>query len=275
MNQPIPPKKRYLPDTDQVSLIAATIILTFAMAVLIRIQVQDLRLELGNIFVTLSWNTQTAVMIIASLLAASGSDWLIRNHPLWNKRTTFEHWALPLLTAFVLGFLIGRLENGFYGWLVFFFGAALLMGILVAEYITVYPEDLHYPIAVTLLLAMSYLLFLLFCLMVRILNYRLLFILPGVFLATLLVSLRSLRLRYPQGWSVAEALLISTLTTQIAAALHYWPVSPLSYSLALFGASYALFLFVQRLRSKPKLGFGMIEPLLFFITTWLLAYWLK
>ncbi|GAB4474380.1 MAG: hypothetical protein Kow0088_10350 [Anaerolineales bacterium] len=275
MNQLKSPKDRFLPNTDQVSIIAATILLTFAMAAFINFQIQDLRIVLGNIYVTISLNIQTAITVIASILAASGADWLIRNHPLWNKRNTIEHWVLPLLTTFVLGFLIGRQGNGTYGWWSFFLGAALIMGILVAEFITVNPQDPNYPIAVTLLLAISYLLFLIFCILVRILNYRLLFILPTLFFATLLVSLRSFRLRHPLGWSFSEALIISILTTQLATALHYWPISPLSYGLALFGVAYPLFLFLQRLKSNPAVRVGYVEPMVILIISWSLAYWLK
>ncbi len=266
---------RYLPNIDQISTIAATILLTFAMAGFIPFPEQELRLVLWNIYITFQLNIQTVAMIVVSILAASGSDWLIRTHPLWNKQNTTEHWVLPLLTALVLGFLISRLEGGIYGWLSFLLGAGFLMGILIAEYITVNPNDLRYPIAVTVLLAVSYFLFLLFCSLTRILNYRLLFTLPSLFLATFLVSLRSLKLRQPQKWAWTEALLISVITAQIAAPLHYWPISPLSYGLALFGAAYALFLLVHRLRSAPFAKFGYVEPFLIWFFSWVVAYWLK
>ncbi|MFN3310001.1 MAG: hypothetical protein ACK44E_12415, partial [Anaerolineales bacterium] len=97
----------------------------------------------------------------------------------------------------------------------------------------------------------------------------------SLFFATFLVSLRSLKLRQPQKWAWIEALLISVITTQIAAPLHYWPISPLSYGLALFGAAYALFLLVQRLRSTPSPKLGYVEPLLIWLLSWLVAYWLK
>ncbi|MFN3308905.1 MAG: hypothetical protein ACK44E_06815 [Anaerolineales bacterium] len=155
------PANRYLPNTDQISTIAATILLTFSMAGFIPFPEQEIRFELWGIYIILSLNIQSVAMIVGSILAASGSDWLIRTHPLWNKKNTTEHWVLPLLTALVLGFLIGRLEGGIYGWLSFLLGAGFLMGILIAEYITVNPNDLRYPIAVTVLLAVSYILFLL------------------------------------------------------------------------------------------------------------------
>ncbi len=269
-------KNHYLPNTDQISIIAATIILTFALSGIISIPEENIRIVFWNIYIVFSLNTQTLVMIIASILAASGSDWLIRNHPLWRKQQhTIEHWVIPLLTALVLGFLTSNLQRGLYSWLSFFLGAGFLMGILIAEYITVNPDDLRYPIAVTVLIAISYLLFLLFCILIRLLNYRLLFAIPGLFTATMLVSLRSLKLRHPQGWAFTEAILISILTSQIAAALHYWPISPLSFGLAIFGTAYALFLLIHRLQSTPSPKMAYVEPLFLLVISWILAYWLK
>lgn len=265
----------YLPNVDQISVIAATIILTFAMAGFASFPEQEIRFEILNFYVTFSLSVQFVAMIVASILAASGSDWLIRNHPLWNKTNTFEHWITPLLTALTLGFIISRFEGGLYGWLSFVLGAALLMGILVAEYITVDPSDRRYPVASTLLLSVSYLLFLIFSILIRMLSFRLLFTIPSVFFSTLLVSLRSIRLRQSGGWSFSEALLISILTTQVAAALYYWPISPLSFGLALFGVAYALFLLVIRLRTNPSVKIGYVEPLLLLVISWILAYWLK
>jgi len=268
-------KNSYLPDTDHISLIAATIILTFAISGIVSIPEQNIRFDFWNIYIVLSLSTQTLVMVIASVLAAAGSDWLIRNHPLWNKKSTIEHWVIPLLTALVLGFLISNLEGGLYGWLSFFLGAGFLMGILIAEFITVNPNDLRYPVAVTVLIAVSYLLFLLFCLLIRLLNYRLIFTIPGLFTATLLVSLRSLKLRLPQGWAFTEAILISIITTQIAAALHYWPISPLSFGLTIFGIAYALFLLIHRVQSTQFSKLAFFEPVFLLVVSWLLAYWLK
>lgn len=266
---------RYLPNLDQISVIAATILLTFSLVGFISFPEQELRFALLNIYVTLTLNAQFVIMVVASILAASGSDWLIRNHPLWNHKNTLEHWVTPLLSALVLGFLISRFEGELYSWVSYLLGASLLMGILIAEYISVSTSDVRYPIAVTLLLATSYLLFLLFCILLRMLNFRLLFTLPSIFFATLLVSLRSLRLRQPQGWSFPEAILISVLTTQIAAAFHYWPISPLSFGLALFGVAYAVFLLVNQLKSKPSLKISLFEPLFLLLISWILAYWLK
>ncbi|PWH15856.1 MAG: hypothetical protein DDG59_10735 [Anaerolineae bacterium] len=268
-------ENRYLPNTDQISVIAATILLTFAISGFLSIPEQQIRFELWNIYLVLSLNAQTMVMIVASILAATGSDWLIRNHPLWNKRSTVEHWVLPLLTALVLGFLISRLEGSLYGWISFFLGAGFLMGILIAEYITVNPHDLRYPIAITVLIAISYVLFLLFCILIRLLNYRLIFTLPSLFFASMLVSLRSLRLRRPQRWMLPEATLIALISIQIASSLHYWPISPLSFGLAILGVNYALFLLIHHLHSNPTFKLVYLEPLFFLIISWILAYWLK
>ncbi len=267
--------QRYLPNPDQISVIAATILLTFALVGFISLPEQDIRIELWNIYLLFSIDSQSVIMVVASILAATGSDWLIRNHPLWKKKHTLEHWVAPLLTALVMGFLISRLGSGTFVWMSYLLGAIFLMGILIAEYITVNPNDPNYPLAITILLAISYLLFLFFCILIHLLSSRLLFTLPAVFLASWLVSLRSLKLRLPQNWAFLEALLITIITTQIAAALHYWPISSLSFGLVLFGTAYALFLLIYRLRTNPYQRMVFVEPFLILTICWLLAYWFK
>lgn len=271
----VSPATRCVPNSDQLSVIAATIILTYAIAGLITLPERELRFEFWNLYVVFSINARMLVTVVAALMAGFGADWLIRNHPLWNRKSTLEHWLLPLLTALVLGFLTGQLEYDLYGWIGYFLGAGFLVGVLVAEYIAVSPTDSRYPLAISVLTATSYLLYILFCILLRIFYFRLLLLLPSLFLATLLVSLRNLRLRFPYGWAFPEALLISIPVLQLASALHYWPISELAYGLALLGAAYALFQTVCWLKSNPAKRIGFLEPLILLFLTWLLAYWLE
>ena len=62
-----------------------------------------------------------------------------------------------------------------------------------------------------------------------------------------LVSLRTLRLRLGDRWCYLEAGLVALITVQIAAALHYWPLSPVTFGLALLGPAYALTKFLGNL----------------------------
>ena len=60
-----------------------------------------------------------------------------------------------------------------------------------------------------------------------------------VFPAAGMVSLRALHLRTGK-WELAWATGIALILTQFAAALHYWPMGPVQYGLALLGPLYAL-----------------------------------
>ena len=264
-----------MPNLDQISIIVAGILIAYAVSRLSNIPVREVRFQILGLFVTFNLNIQFVTIPIVAGLAASGSDWLIHTHPQWNGRLAIQHWLLPMLTALVLAFPITQLPYGVSWWLTFLFGAAILMAVLLAEYITIDPQDLRHPLASSGLISVSYALYFIFCLAIFLFGYRLIFALPTITLASFLVTLRSLNLRFPQHWMFLESAFIALVSGQLATALHYWPISPISYSLALLGPTYAIFLLIVRLHSSPNLKYILIEPILIIFLCWILAYWLK
>lgn len=266
---------RYLPDTDRLSIISATILLAFSLSRFVHIPEQQLRLSFAGILILINLNTQLFTLPIVAGLAASGSDWLIRSHPHWKKKHSFQHWLLPLLTAFVLGFPITILPLSASWWISYILGAAILMGVLLAEYIIVDPNDARRALASTALVAVSYVIYFIFTVAFQLLGYRLLVTLPAIMLATFFVSFRSFTLRLPGHFPLIESAVISLIITQFAAAFHYWPISPVSYGLVLLGLSYSLFLFFMKFTSPLPIKKALPEPLAILLLAWLVAYWLK
>lgn len=268
-------QKSTLPDINQVSIIVAGILLAYAVSRLSSIPAQEIRIHLPGLLIMFNLNVQFLTIPIVAGMAAAGSDWLIHTHPLWRGRFAIQHWLLPMLTALVLAFPITQLPYGTSWWLTFLVGALILMAVLLAEYITIDPQDFRQPIASSGLISVSYALYFIFCLAIYLFGYRLIFAFPSITLAAFLVSLRSFNLRIPNHWMFLESSLIALVAGQIATALHYWPISPISYGLALLGPTYALFLFIIRLQQPSKNKYRFIEPALIFILCWFLAYWLK
>lgn len=62
---------------------------------------------------------------------------------------------------------------------------------------------------------------------------------------------------------------------QVAAALHYWPLSPTSYGLALVGPAYSLTSLMASLLEGRKLPQALIEPALIFIFVTGMAFLLR
>jgi len=264
-----------LPDINQISVIVAGILLAYAVSRLTSIPAEEVHIRLPGLLIKFNLNIQFLTIPIVAGMAATGSDWLIRTHPLWRKGFAIQHWLLPMLTALVLAFPINQLPYGTSWWLTFLFGALILMAVLLAEYITIDSQDFRQPIASSGLIAVAYALYFIFCLATNLFGYRLIFAFPSITLATFLVSLRSFNLRSPNHWMFLESSLIALVAGQIAAAIHYWPISPISYGLALLGPTYALFLFIIRLHQQSKNKYKFFEPGLIFVLCWLLAYWLK
>jgi hypothetical protein len=94
---------RHMPDANRLSVLAATILLAYALAHLLDVQPYALDLNVAGVKLSIPLRLNTVAMIIAAGLTAAGMDWLLRGHPHLHGESTFQHWILPALAAFVLG----------------------------------------------------------------------------------------------------------------------------------------------------------------------------
>jgi hypothetical protein len=104
---------------------------------------------------------------------------------------------------------------------------------------------------------------------------RLIFLMPAVFFATWLVSVRTLHLRLQGEWVVYEAAIIAFIVAQFVAAIIYWPLSPITFSLLLLGPAYALnSLFIGLIEERP-LRQLLQEPLIALVLILGVAIWTR
>ncbi len=267
-------KSRNLPDVDRLSVLAATILLAYTLTNFVNLPERVVSFQLPGIFLVYSFNVRTLVVLIAAGLTASGTDWLLRDHPALKGGSTIEHLLLPALTAWVIGIPLFQLPFGLAWWAVFAMGGALLILVLVAEYIVVDPEDVRHAIASAGLTAVSYALYLILAIAMRSSGVRLFLFLPALTLAAALVSLRTLHLRLLGRWKIWEALVIAVVVGQITAALQYWPLSPVAFGLGVLGPAYALTSLIGGLEEGEPLRQAAIEPLVVIAVAWGAAFWL-
>jgi len=267
--------QKNLPDAERLSIFAASILLSYTLARFINIPERELGIQLPGIYLSATVNVRTIIVLLVAILTASGADWLLREHPLAEKKRTGEHWLLPALTAWVIGFPITELPFGpvWLGSLAI--GGILLVMVLIAEFITIDPEDVRQPLAAAGLTAVSFALYLSLVVLLRFFGLRLILTLPAVMLAGGLVSLRTLNLRLHGKWAFVEAIAIALISVQIAAALHYWPLSPIGYGLALLGATYACTGLIANLSEEEPVRRAVVEPLVFILVLWGMAYWFR
>jgi hypothetical protein len=216
-------------------------------------------------------NVQAVVAFIVAGLTAAGSDWLLREHPALRRRHTVEHWLLPALTAMAVGLPLFQMPLSPLWWAGFSLGGGLILLVLVAEYIAVDAEDARQALAAGVLTAVSFALYLVLASGMRFADLRLLLLLPALGLAGGLVSLRTLRLRLPDRWCYLEAGLVALITVQIAAALRYWPLTPVAFGLALLGPAYALTNLLGNLAENEPLRQAVVEPAIVLAFIWGLA----
>jgi len=233
-------QQRYLPDANRIGVLAAVVLLTYALDHLVKTPGFTLTLQLPGFYFAYPLSLSTAMTLMTSGLTATGMDWLLHNHPALRDQRTFEHWLLPTLTAFILGILLNILSTGPAWWIGIALSASILISVFIAEYITVDPGAPNYPLASAGLTALSYALFFLLVIALRIGGARLFLIIPAIFLASSLVSLRTLHLRLNGRWEFPWAIGIGIVCAQIAGGLHYWPLSSVQFGLILLGPLYAL-----------------------------------
>ena len=265
----------YLPSADKLSVLAAIILLAYALTPFVDLPARELSIDLPGFFLSVEINIRTLVVLLVAALTASGADWLLRDHPGIGEGPTVQHWLLPSLTALVIGVPLFQLPFGLMWWAFFAVGGALLMLVLVAEFIVVYPQDTRYAPASAGLTAVSFALFLALAIVLHSAGTRLIFILPALILAGGLVSLRTLRLRSPAKWKFLEALVTALVLGQIAAALHYWPLNPVTFGLSVLGPAYALTTLVSALDEGDTLRQALLEPGIVLAVVFVVALWIR
>ena len=256
---------------DRIGILTAIILLVYTMAHIVRSPELTLTISLPGFYFSYPFSINTAISLMAAGLAATGMDWLIRLHPALGKKRTVEHWMLPTLTAFIISAPLSILPNGAIWWLSFAFGAILLALVFWAEYTAVDPGAVNYAVARAGLTALSYVLFLILAASMRFASLRLFLLLPTLFLAAGLISLRILHLDGTDRWDFPWAIGIGLVCAQIGAGLHYWALSPIQYALALTGPLYALTLLSTSLAEGIPIRRALTAPGIVMAVAWTTA----
>jgi hypothetical protein len=264
-------ENRYLPDTNRVGVVTAAVLLTYALTHLMETPQYTVELQWPGFYISYPFGLSTVMVILSAGLTATGMDWLLRSHPSLGKTRTIEHWLLPTLAAFIIGIPLTLLPSDNTWWIGFGIGSLLLVLIFMAEYIVVEPSAPNYAVATAGLTALSYAIFLILTTALRYAGARLFLLAPALLIVSGLVSLRTLHLRVGKQWEFYWAFGIALVCTQIGAGLHYWPISPTQFGLALLGPLYALSTLTGNLLEGVPLRRAVIEPLITLGLAWGIA----
>lgn len=263
---------RHFPSLDRISLLAATILLAYILTSIIRLPILDFYIPFPGVYLPFSFDVTTVIAIFIMGLTGSGVDWLLREHPAIAGKTTIQHWLLPTLTAWAIGTSLAQQPMGPIWWVGFGFGSSMLIIIMIAEYITVDPRDPRYAPAAITLRAVAFVLYLVLLIAMRAQATRLVALIPTLSIAIGLVSLRVLHLRFYGEWAWKPTLVIMLLIGEIAAALHYLPLSPIAFSLILLGLAYASVSLASNIIEKRSRLQILVESTVILTITWSLAF---
>ncbi len=267
---------RHLPESARISVLTAAVLLAFALTrVLNATPLFSLLLPVGNFRLTIALNLNTVIVLLAAGVTATGMDWLLRTHPALKKGGLREHWLLPTLTVLVIGIALYTLPNTPIWWLGFGLGAAIFLAVALAEYVVVDANDARYQAAAAILTVFAFVIFLILATALKAVNARLVMVVPALFATSGLAALRTLHLRLNQRWEVAWAAGIGLISAQLGAAMHYLPLSPVQFGLALLAPLYALTVLAVSLVEGNPFRRAFLEPTLMLALFWGLAIWFR
>jgi hypothetical protein len=222
------------PDRNRLSVLAALVLIIYGLLRIVQIPAVGLQLSLFGILFRIEFDTRLVMLILSAALTVSGTDWLLRTHPLAvYKKSTLDHLVIPGLAAFGLGSILSYLPAGIALWIGFAITAALLLVLLTAEYLVLDPKDPRYEGAALGIKLLAYILLVGFLFAMRATGMRAAFEIPLVLMACAGVAWRLLKLGVRGASMWRYALLIGFVIAQIAWALHYWPTPPLQEALIL------------------------------------------
>lgn len=263
------------PDLDRISVLAATILLAYTFAGLVSIPQQEISTQLPGIYLEIEINIQTIVSIVVATLAASGTDWLLREHAARQNKRLAPHLMLPALTAWVIGVPLHQQALGFFWWAGILLGGSALISVLIAEYIVLDPDDVNYSFATIGLTLVAFALLFLLAVTLKTNQIRLFLLVPALTLAVFLISLRILHLRLRGKWAFLEAGLSAIIIAQITIAGYYLPLAPIPFGLFLLGPAYGLTILFSNLGDGKAWKNALPEPLAVQLIFWFLALWLR
>lgn len=268
-------ERRYLPDPTRVSILTASVLLAFALTRVIAAPEYTLHTSIGRLKLNFSFNLITLVVMLAAGIAAAGIGWLLQTHPSLEEGEPREHWLLPTVTVLVVGIVLSTLPKTALWWLGFGLGATILLIVFFAEYVAVDPTDSRYPIATTILTGVAFVIFLILAVALRASNARLVLVAPALFVGAGLAALRTMHLRLNERWEAAWAAGIAVVITQLGAALHYMPLTPVRFGLALMAPLYALTILSISLEEGAPLRRAFVEPVVMLVLLLGLMIWFR
>ena len=265
-------KKWHFPNTDQLSIITATTLLAYVIMPYIKISAQEIEIPFLGMIFNFKLNFSTVISLAAGIMAAFGTDWIIKGHPKYENQSSTIHLIIPSLTVMALAIPLNIINLSPQWWGVFILGSVIFLISLIAEYIAIDRDDARYPAAAMFLTAVSSVFSLILLISLRAAQYRLysyvLVWLPFFFFFTN----RIMHFFSKMSWSVEETAVVVFIVMQWIIGYHYWPISPLAFGLAITGPAYLTITIVRTRINNPRKSIKYLESFIILGIFWVFAY---
>lgn len=268
-------KKSELPDSSILSVLIAVILLAYTLINFISIPSTELEFSFLGIIFPLNINFSTLVAVLVLGLTASGTAWMLQEHPAIDKyQNTIVHWMLPSLTAMVLMLILQQIPFSGVWWIGAFGSGLLLFLVFTAEYCVLDLENRYYQLAEIGISGLSLAFFLILAVGLHAAEIRLFLRVPVLSTAALLIFLRVIHLRHEGRWAYIHGSAIFFLAGELAAGLHYLPLDSVSFGVALVGFLYSFIELSDRIldESIPLRSGIYITPGIVLVSFWVLAF---
>lgn len=264
-------KTHDFPKTDRLSIITASIIMGYSLLPYVNVPAREISFPIFGFLLSFNLQFSALVSVITAGIAAAGMDWMMRERGGLTFREILPHLILPALTSGAIGIPLGIIAVSLDWWVILGLGSLLVLSTLVGEYISIDSQHPFYPIALMLLTALSFGLFLITSIAIRSANLRL-FLTAGI-LSTVYAffGMRVLQLRLGGVWPLKWTLVIMLVIGQVAIGLYYWPLSPIRFGLLLLAPAYALIGIASSLEENTSFREVYLEPLIVMALLILLA----
>ncbi len=225
---------------NEYSSLTVLILLIYVLATFISGSVLTIPIRIGGFLLVLNWKMIDLVAPAAGLLAGIGTYEMISRRSLKPFREKLLHTIIPFVTTLALGIILRNFGVS-AGWAVsLVLGGLLLYLVFMSECIVCDPTDPRMSFVRILLTALAYTTFLIIAVGVRVNISRLIIEIPIVLLGAFILSMRIFTLQESGGYVEIKAGAVALLLSEAAAALHYWPIKSLSYSIVLIFFFYIL-----------------------------------
>ncbi len=264
-----------LPNRERLSLVVSTIMLAYAISQAVNFPGQEVPLAIGGFLIPFEFDIPTIITVAVAGVTATGTDWIMRDHPALKDKLTLPHLLLPTLTAWILSISLNNLADVPFKWLVLIVGGVFLLVVILAEYLVLNPDDYRAPVGVALLTAIAYAMIVALSVSLESTDQRLIVALPAIALGSGILSMRILQLQSDKAWPVLESTATLLVVVQFGSVLHYLPLTPLAYGILMLGVMFSMVNFIINQANQTNLTRGLIEAAVTFMLTILMALWLN